>query len=255
MRTERRRRHRAQILLSSFFDVALSVLALVMLALLIVEFTIDLTSEWSSRLAAIQVGIWAIFVVALGIEFALAVDKVRFVKRNWIAMIAVALPLFRVLRVFSALRVLRTARVARTLTIVRSSATVNRATRAVGDFLRMSQFAWLVLTTVMVIITGAAAGYFLERGEPDAGLSNFGTALWWAATIVTTVNSQHEAVTVEGRIVGLILRVFGITAIGYITARLAAFFLGGGSAEAEARALRDEITQLRAELRTSKRPE
>jgi voltage-gated potassium channel len=190
--------------------------------------------------------------VAFVIEFSLAASKSRFLRRNWITVIALVIPALRILRVFTALRVLRTARLARSVSIVRASTTVNRAARTVGDFLRVSQFAYALLLTALVTLVGAAGGYFLERGS-DSQIDSFGDALWWSSTIVTTINSPLEAVTVEGRVVGMLLRIFGVTIIGYITARLAVYFLGRDRRDADAqdrelRAVRDELARLREQL-------
>lgn len=246
---ERGRRHRAQIVVSSWFDIVLSSLALVMVALLVVEFTADLGDEWSRRVTLAQLAIWLVFVAAFVVEFGLAASKTRYLRRNWITVIALVIPMFRILRVFSALRILRTARAARSLSILRASTTVNSAARSVAEFLRISQFGYAVLLTVLVTFVGAAGGYLLERGS-SSGIDSYGDALWWSATIVTTVNSPLEAVTFEGRIVAIILRIFGVTVIGYITARLAVYFLGRESSEkkrseTELRAMHDEIVRLR----------
>jgi len=51
---------------------------------------------------------------------------------------------------------------------------------------------------------------------PGSPFANFWEALWWATTVVTTINVGIEPTTVEGRIVGLLLRVFGLGVFGYL---------------------------------------
>jgi voltage-gated potassium channel len=241
-----------QTLVSSWLDIILSILAIVLAAIIVVEFTVDLSEGWSRRLYIANLAIWAIFVAAFLFELSLAESKTRFLKKNWIAVLALAVPMLRVLRIFAALRILRTARAARSLSIIRASTTVNSVARTVGDFLRISQFAYALMLTALVTFIGAALAYFIER-DANSGIDSFGDALWWSATIITTINSPLEPVTLEGRIVGILLRIFGVTVIGYITARLAVYFLGKERREAtppreELRAIRDELAAIRERL-------
>jgi hypothetical protein len=49
---------------TAWFDVSLSVLALVMVVLLVIELAAPLSAAWASRLARAQVAIWGVFVAA-----------------------------------------------------------------------------------------------------------------------------------------------------------------------------------------------
>ena len=238
---------------SAWLDIPLSVLALVMLALIIIEFTVDLDGAASTWVTNAGLAIWAIFLAAFVFELSLAPSKTRFLRRNWLAAIAVVVPMFRVLRVFRALRLLRGARALRGLSLVRVSAALNRARGAIGDFVYVSRLGYVLVLTGIVTMTGTAAVYYFERGAEGANILTLDDALWWAATIITTVNSPLEPVTVEARAVAFVMRLFGLVVIGYLTARLAVYFIGqeaslqpdGSDARDELRRLREEIAELR----------
>lgn len=62
---------------------------------------------------------------------------------------------------------------------------------------------------------------------PKANIKTFGDALWWAATTVTTVGyGDHSPITLQGRLVAVVLMVIGIGVVGAVTASVATWILG-----------------------------
>lgn len=241
-------RWRIQEVATSTFDVVLALLAVASVALLIVEFTRETTDEWTRRVVMVQTIIWAIFLATFLIELSLAPSKRRYLRKNWLVAVSVAIPALRVFRVAQAVRVLRGARALRGLNAARSLTVLNRAVRAVGRYLSENRFGYLTVLAVVVTLTSAAAVYYLERGHADANITSFGEAIWWAATILTTVNSPLEPVTYEARVLALMLRIFGLAVIGYITASLAVFMLGGAGKKEQDRLQAEELRALREQV-------
>jgi len=241
------RRQRGELLtrISDWLDVPLSMLAFVMLGLLVLELAADLGSPWARRVEQAQTAIWAIFAAAFAFELLLAPSKLEYLKKNWLTAISVLLPALRVVRLF------RVARALRGLRLVRIVTGLNRGTRALGNIVRRGRFGYVLLLTLLVTVTSAAGAYYFERTEPGANILTPGDAFWWAATLVTTMNSPFETITFEGRVIGLLLRVFALAISGYLTAIIAVYLLGGkGPAEptqpdpTELRQLCDEIARL-----------
>lgn len=235
--------------LSGWLDAPLTVLALVSLALLILELSGVLSPAWAERVELVQTAIWVLFAVVFAFELLLAPDKLVYLKRHWITAIAVLLPAFR------SVRVLRVARALRGLRLVRIVTALNRGTRALGQIAQKGEFGYVLLLTVVVTLTAAAGAYYFERGAPGATITSFGEALWWAAAIVTTINSPLSVNTLEGRVVGVLLRIFGVAVSGYLTATIAVYLLGGsvslqraGSDNSELQQLRLEVARLRETL-------
>ena len=93
-----------------------------------------------------------------------------------------------------------------------------------------------------------AGVYYFASGSPDALIRTPGDALWWAATLITTVNSPLAVVTLEGRSVGMLLRVYALAASGYITAVSAVQLFGLSQREQamDARALEPVLEEMRS---------
>jgi len=69
---------------------------------------------------------------------------------------------------------------------------------------------------------------------PDANISDFGEAIWWAVTTMTTVGYvDHYPVTAAGRLVALGLMVGGIALLGTVTATLASWIVEAVEADKE----------------------
>lgn len=211
--------------LARWLDAPLTALGLVMLALLVVEWTVDLAPTWASRFATIQGVIWGIFIIDFVAEITLAPNRLRYLRANWLTAIGVILPAFRAFRVF------RVARALRGLNLVRFTTTLNRAARAAGHVAERGEMGYVLLLTVIVTAAAAAAVYFFERGIAASPIQTPWDSVWWAATIVTTINSPLEAVTLEGRLVALGLRIFALAFSGYLTAVIAVHLLGAGKSD------------------------
>src|SRR3954468_13031699 len=95
--------------LAAALDRPMTALAFVWLGLLVLDLTRGLTG-W---LAALNNLIWGLFVAHFALEFALAPDKGRYLRKSWLTAVALLLPALRVLRVFRAFRALRAARAVR----------------------------------------------------------------------------------------------------------------------------------------------
>ena len=239
-------RYRVVRRISAIFDLVLGPLALVTLCLLAVELLFSLSSPWSTLVYGGQVAIWAMFLIAFAIELRLAPRKSLYLRRNWILIVALVIPALRVLRVVQALRFLQTARALRGTTMVRSFAVLHRAMNAIRGFLSFSHTAFLAVLTGVVWLFSSVLVYYLESDRAD-GIRSIGDAFWWSAAVLTTIGPDIEPATTEGRIVAIAVRVFGIGIFGYLTARLAAFFLGSRAGEPASNQA-TELQELRREL-------
>jgi voltage-gated potassium channel len=72
----------------------------------------------------------------------------------------------------------------------------------------------------------------VERSRPDANITDFGDAIWWAVTTMTTVGyGDRYPVTGVGRMVAFALMVAGIALLGTVTATLASWLVETVAAE------------------------
>jgi len=100
---------------------------------------------------------------------------------------------------------------------------------------------------------------FEPASEVQGGFTSYADALWWTAMLLTTMGSQFWPQTPEGRLLCLLLALYGFAVFGYITASFASFFVGQEAKSNESEvagasdlaALSAEIRALREELRRS----
>jgi voltage-gated potassium channel len=198
-------------------------LSFVWTVLLIVEFT----SGLSPRLQVMNDVIWAGFVAQFGVEFLAAPQKRVYLRKRWVTALSLALPAFRLLRLVRVARVARLARAARGVRLARLLGAINRGMRALAIGLGHRGLGYLIVLTVFVAMTGAAGMYRFELDAPSAtGFADYGTALWWTAMLLTTMGSDYWPRTPEGRVLCLLLAIYAFAVFGYVTAAIAAYFVG-----------------------------
>jgi voltage-gated potassium channel len=154
--------------------------------------------------------------------------------------------LVRVVRVVRIVRVLRAFRSARHLT----AALFRHRTRSL---------ALTTLLTAFILVTFSATALLAFEVEPDSNISTPFDALWWAITTMTTVGyGDKYPVTVEGKIVAMILMIAGVGLFGVLTGLFARLFVGPelkkedtgiAALGAEVRMLREQIERVEQERR------
>ena len=209
--------------LNALTNPLLAFLGLIWLGLII----LGLVQELPASLEAVTYVIWALFVVDFLVELAIAPAKLTYLRANWLTVVALALPVLRVLVVFRALRLIQTFRAVRALSLARLLSSTNRGLASLRTFLGHRQLGYVIAATVVVTLAGAAGIYVFERGEVDdtGRIENFGDALWWSAMMITTMGSDYWPRSWEGRLVALLLAVYGFAVFGYVTARIASAFI------------------------------
>jgi voltage-gated potassium channel len=234
--------------LEAWSERPMLVLSFVWLCLVIVEL-IWTTSGVFELLGTL---IWIVFIIEFLLRFTLAPRKITFLRRNPITIVALVAPAFRFLRV------LRLLRLTRGLRLVRIVGTANRGVRALQKSFERRGLGYVLATTAVVILLGAGGMLAFEPArEVNGGFTGYADALWWTSMIVTTTGSGYWPVTPEGRMLALLLSIYGLAIFGYIAASLATFFIGQEAAASdgevagapEIAALRADISALREELK------
>lgn len=246
--------------IQGMIETPMIVLAFIWLALFIVEVIWGL----NPFLEIAGYVIWGLFILEYVLGFWLAPRKLAYVGHNWLKGIALVVPALRVFRVFYLLRLARLARISRAarvvrgLRLVRVVSSINRGMRALGRTMGRRGFGYVVVLTIIVTFVGAAGMYAFEN-EAHGGpvFDSYGHAVWWTTMIMTTLGSEKWPVTLEGRLLCVLLSLYSLTVFGYVTAVLATFFIGRDAENDEAEIagaqqlaeLREEIRALREELR------
>lgn len=235
----------------ALLETPLLVLGVAWLILIVVE----LTQGLSPGLELAGTIIWGLFLVDFGVRLALAPQKISYLRRNIITALSLLLPALRLFRLGRVWRVVRLTRASRGLRLARVLGSFNRGLRALRHTLRRRAFSYVALSTLLVNVLGAAGMYAFERSaEGLPGLSDYTTALWWTAMLLTTVGSDYWPQTPEGRLLCLLLSIYAVAIFGYLAALLASFFIGRDAAEVRSGSALKAVQQEPAELRRQVSP-
>lgn len=249
-------RTRREELLHRFEDLTewpLLLLALAMIPLLVVPLVADVSDATNTAIETSLWIIWAVFLVELSVRTYLAERRVEYLARHWYDVLIVAVPFLR------PLRIIRSARAIRLVRLVRVAPVAVRAWASAHAILRHRGLQYVLLFGVIVILASAGVVMLFERDQGP--IDDYGTALWWAITTMTTVGyGDVVPVTPEGKGVAVVLMLVGIAFFSWVTANVAAFLVefGGGDDEEhrgvttndlmlKLESLENEIRQLRAE--------
>ena len=211
---------RASPRLDDWLDVPFAILSLIWVVLLIVELANLAPAHWSVDVYRLDSLIWGLFLAHFLLELAIAPSKTRYLRTHFLTAISVVLPFLRVIRLIRVVSLLRT------LSLARILLSANRATRSASSMLQRHRFGYVAVVVSILALLGAAGVSYFEQAAQDSPLANFGDALWWSATMVTTINVGAEPVTTEGRVIAFLLRIVGLALFSYIAGSVASYFVG-----------------------------
>lgn len=225
-------------------ELPMAFLALAIIPLLIITFTVELSAEAETSVWTIDWIIWGIFAVDLGIRTYLSERRLNYLWRHWYDVLIVALPFLRPFRVLRSVRALRVARIL---------PFVVKAGANTADLFRNRGMHWVVGAGVFAVFATAGVTYLLERNAEGGTIDDPGTALWWAVSTVTTVGyGDTFPVTPEGKGMAVFLMLIGVAFFAFVTASIAAFlveFSGKGDRTVTMADLMDKLEALEAELK------
>ena len=205
-----------------------------------------LTSGWRHTCRTVVLVTWTVFVFDYLVRVWLA-RQWGYWWRHTPDLAVLALP---------ALRPLRLLRMVMLLKIFNRGAT---------DSLRGRIALYVFGATGVLLFCSAVAVLAAERGHAGANIHNFGDAMWWATTTITTVGyGDRFPVTAEGRFVAVALMLGGVALLGIVTGAIATWMIdkvrdveesAQSATRADIAALTAQITDLKQmiyELRTDK---
>lgn len=199
-----------------YLELLVLILSLYSLVALVVDLLVSLEPQTRLMLRQIDDVVCGIFLLDFALHFWRAPSKAAFMRTGWIDLLS-SIPEISWLRWGRVFRVFRIVRALRSVTAVYQHFS---AARAKGTF------AMVGLMSIVAVLLATIAVYELEHGQPNANIHTPGDALWWAFATITTIGyGDHYPMTVPGRIVAVILVVFGLSFFGTFTAYVASFFL------------------------------
>jgi voltage-gated potassium channel len=203
---------------TSAFQVGLLVFTIVVLVSLMADTILVFPREVSNLIHMIDTFGCAVFFLDFCYRLYRADSKLAFMKWGWIDLIA-SVPNLQILRWGRLVRVLR---VIRLLRGIRSVQLVLGA--LLHDKLRGGVVS--VVFGVVLLVSFSSASVLVCERQPDANIKTAEDALWWSIATITTVGyGDKYPVTTEGRVIGVILMVAGVSMFGCLSGLAASFFL------------------------------
>ena len=171
--------------------------------------------------------LWALFVLYFGLRLAIAPDRVIFLKRNWLFVLAILVPILRFFPFFQTLPLARALTATFGMQVIWMFASADLGLRSLRRTMGRRGTGYVLTFTVVVILAGAAGMLHFENDSPDPqGIHSYPKALWWVAMQITNIGSGYRPVTVGGHVLCLGISIYALAIFGYLTAVFAAFFIG-----------------------------
>ncbi len=207
----RRERYRLAVQVEKLLDPPATYLAFVFAGALALELV--LTAQGRDVPAALdwlELGIWAFFGVHFLLGFGIAPEKLRYVRRNWLTVLSLAVPFLRVIRVLRVVAVLRAVRLVRIFT------SLNRTAASLRRAMVWNSAGLAIGLATSVLVLGSAGLFLFEAEAPESQVRTYADALWWCAATLTSVGAAFEPITIGGRVIALFVMVAGLVLLGYV---------------------------------------
>lgn len=234
-----------------YLELVVLVLSLFSLGALTFELLLPVDPETRRLLGRLDDVICVVFLLDFGVHLWLAPERGRFMRWGWLDLVS-SIPEVGWLRWGRLFRVLRILRALRSFQELNAHLFESRS---------RGTFGVVGLLSIIAVLFATIGVFELERGHPEANIHNAGDALWWAFATITTIGyGDHYPVTFAGRVVAVLLVVFGLSLFSTFTAYVASFFLEKTQLkeESEIQQLIREVRHLRVQVedlgRTSRPP-
>lgn len=202
------------------YQIFILTLCLYAMAALAAEAIFSFDVETKRIIDIADIAVCVIFFIDFLINFIKAPNKWQyFYKWGWIDLLS-SIPNIDILRAGRAARVLRIFRILRAI----------KASKIIAVFIlerrKESAFMAAALISILLIILGSMSVLHFEKGMPSSNIQTADDAIWWAVVTMTTVGfGDKYPVTMEGRIVAIMLMVCGVGLFGMFSGFIASWFL------------------------------
>ena len=199
-------------------EIAVLVLSVYVLGALLAQIVFHVPPEVSLLLDRIDAFVCVVFLADFAVRFRRAPSKLAFMKWGWIDLIS-SIPAYDFLRWGRMVRVIRIVRILRAFGSTR---------RLVAAFYhnRTRSLALTTLLTASVLVIFSSIAVLAFEDKMESSIRTPFDALWWAVSTMTTVGyGDTVPVTVEGKIVAMILMVTGVGLFGVLTGLFARLFM------------------------------
>ena len=191
----------------------------VLFALLVVyELAVELDAGATWVLSIAGWVIWGLFLTEFAAHLYLAPQRLRYLRRHWIGVLAILIPTLRFVRF---LRLLRLGRALPAARVVTSSYRVAGTARK----LLSTRLAYLGALATVVAVAVAELAFLFERDAAQPAFSSFGDAVLWAFTAVVALQGDPTPTTTGARLAMLVGFAFGLVVVATLAGSIGAFLV------------------------------
>lgn len=202
----------------SFLDVTILVLSVYVLGVLVAQTLFPMSPEVALLLDRVDFAVCFIFLFDFAVRFRRAPSKLAFMKWGWLDLVG-SIPVYeafrwgRLARLVRIIRLLRAFRSARHLVVV----LFRHRSRSIA-------FTTILTAALLILVSSIAVLAFEDA--PESNIRTPFDAVWWAVSTMTTVGyGDRYPVTVEGKLIAMVLMVIGVGLFGVLTGLFARIFL------------------------------
>ncbi len=201
------------------YDLVIGILAIFSLVILIIPLIVQLPPDAVDTLDNVENALCVIFLADFLRSLFRAQSKWGYFLKGggWLDLLG-SIP-FGKLAIFRFARLFRIARVMRTLK-------GNDFRKMLTDQLAQSTLLFTFVVALLLIFTIAFFVLKAEQSNPNANITTYTNAVWWAFVTITTVGyGDYYPVTTVGRLLAIILMFAGLGIIGVLSSYLASTFI------------------------------
>jgi voltage-gated potassium channel len=200
-------------------DHTLVLLSLLLLGLLITHLFIP--DFFSYLISPLYFFLWIAFILEFGLKFYLSHDRLGYLRREFFVVFIIIFPFLRPLQLFPLSR----------WGLLMFAEEVSDHFPAIRKY----RILEILLISVELVILSADIFLLVER-TPDTLFKNFADALWFSIVTVATVGyGDVFPKTPIGRMLAVLLIIFGVSVFGIVTASISSYLV-----ERETRREREE---------------
>ena len=201
------------------YDLVIGILALFSLVLLIPIYFGNLSSTDKTVFIYVEYALCVVFLFDFFRSLRLTTNKWGYFLRGggWLDLLgSIPFPAFAIFRVARLFRIVRQLR----------KMTGGEFRRMLTRQLAQSTLLFTLVVALILVFTIAWGVLLAEQSAPNANITTYHDAVWWAFVTITTVGyGDYYPVTGWGQCMAVILMFFGLGIIGVLSSYLASTFI------------------------------
>ena len=223
--------------MKKLYNIVIATFAIISIIFVILDLcqVINLNSQ---PFKTIDNGILITFALDYAVRFYKSDNRKSFFKNNIFDLIAI-IPfnsIFSAFRAFRLFRLLKLTKLAKLTRVLRATAFLGIIKHRLNGILKTNGFIYVLYANIVLILASSVIMMFAEK-------QSFPNALWWSIVTCTTVGyGDISPSTPIGRVIAVILMIFGIGLIGMLTGAITTYFTANRSKDAQKEC--DEINEM-----------